>query len=132
MTFIDTNVLVYAADGAPLLDQARAAVARVAADGAITIGRQVLREYLSVVTRQQICGKPLTLAQAVATPRRSFGGSRVSRMARWSGTARHVEPPLSLRGPQAHNVIIVATIPAHGERRLDFGRFARLIEVVAP
>ena len=65
MTFIDTNVLAYAAaDGAPLLDRARAALARAAADGAVTISRQVLREYLSVMTRQQIWGKPLTLAQA--------------------------------------------------------------------
>jgi predicted nucleic acid-binding protein len=67
VTFIDTNVLAYAAaDGAPLLDRARAALARAAADGAVTISRQVLREYLSVMTRQQIWGKPLTLAQAIA------------------------------------------------------------------
>jgi len=63
VTFVDTNVLVYAAAvGAPLLDRARAALAQAAADGAVAISRQVLREYLSVMTRQQTWGKPLTLS----------------------------------------------------------------------
>ena len=63
MTFIDTNVLVYAAaGGAPLFDRARAALTQASADGPVTISRQVLREYLSVMTRQQTWGKPLTLS----------------------------------------------------------------------
>ena len=63
MTFIDTNVLIYAAAGrAPRFDQARPALTHAAADGPVTISRQVLREYLSVMTRQQTWGKPLTLS----------------------------------------------------------------------
>jgi predicted nucleic acid-binding protein len=56
LTFIDTNVLVYAAaDGAPLLDRARAALARTLAEGRATISRQILREYVSVMmTRPQV------------------------------------------------------------------------------
>jgi len=52
VTFIDTNVVIYAAaGGAPLFDRARAALTEAAADGPVTISRQVLREYLSVMTR---------------------------------------------------------------------------------
>jgi len=87
VTFIDTNVLVYAAaDGAPVLDRARAALARAAADGAVMISRQILREYLSVMTRQQIWGSRSASPRRSPTPRRSFGSSPFSRMAHWSGT----------------------------------------------
>jgi hypothetical protein len=63
VTFNHTNVLVLAAaGGAPPFDRARAALTQAAADGPVTISRQVLREYLSVMTRQQTWGKPLTLS----------------------------------------------------------------------
>jgi predicted nucleic acid-binding protein len=53
VTFIDTNVLILAAaGGVPLFDRSRAALTQAAADGLVTISRQVLREYLSVMTRQ--------------------------------------------------------------------------------
>ena len=140
MTFIDTNVLVYAAvDGAPLLDRARAALARAAADGAVMISRQVLREYLSVVTRQQIWGKPLTLAQAVADTAafaRQFTVLEDGPLV-WDRLVM-LSRSYSFAGRQVHDANIVATMLAHGERRLltfngaDFRRFARLIEVVAP
>ena len=140
MTFIDTNVLVYAAaDGAPLLDRARAALARAAADGAVAISRQVLREYLSVVTRPQIWGKPLTLAQAVADTAafaRQFTVLEDGPLV-WDRLVM-LSRRYSFAGRQVHDANIVATMLAHGERRLltfngaDFRRFARLIEVVAP
>ena len=138
MTFIDTNVLVYAAvDGAPLLDRARAALARTAADGAVVISRQVLREYLSVMTRQQIWGKPLSLAQAVADTAgfvRQFTVLEDGPLV-WDRLVM-LSRRYSFAGRQVHDANIVATMLAHGERRIltfngaDFRRFARLIEVV--
>jgi predicted nucleic acid-binding protein len=140
VTFIDTNVLAYAAaDGAPLLDRARAALARAAADGAVTISRQVLREYLSVMTRQQIWGKPLTLAQAIADTAafvRQFTVLEAGPLV-WDRLVM-LSRRYSFAGRQVHDANIVATMLAHGDRRLltfngaDFRRFARLIEVVAP
>ena len=139
MTFIDTNVLVYAAaDGAPLLDRARAAVARAAADGPVAISRQVLREYLSVMTRQQIWGKPLSLAQAVSDTAgfvRQFTVLEDGPLV-WDRLIM-LSRRYSFAGRQVHDANIVATMLAHGERRIltvngaDFRRFARLIEVVA-
>jgi predicted nucleic acid-binding protein len=67
VSFIDTNVLVYAtATSAPFRDQSRAALSRLAASEPLAVGRQILREYIAVMTRQQAWGKPLTLAEATA------------------------------------------------------------------
>jgi predicted nucleic acid-binding protein len=139
VTFVDTNVLVHAtADGAPFLDRARAALAGIAAEGPITISRQVLREYLSVMTRPQLWGKPLAVAQAAADTAgfiRKFtvleDGPSVWDELMLSGNH-------SFAGRQVHDANIVATMLAHGERRIltfndaDFRRFASLIEVVTP
>jgi predicted nucleic acid-binding protein len=138
VTFVDTNVLVYAAvDRAPLLDRARAALAQAAADGAVTISRQVLREYLSVMTRQQFWGKPLTLARAVTDTAefiRQFAVLEDSPLV-WDRLIM-LSRRYSFAGRQVHDANIVATMLAHGERRIltfngpDFRRFGRLIEVV--
>jgi predicted nucleic acid-binding protein len=139
VTFIDTNVLVYAAaGGAPLFDRARAALAQAAADGPVTISRQVLREYLLVITWQQTWGKPLALSQAVTDTAgfvRQFtvleDGPSV-----WEQLIM-LSRRYSFSGRQVHDANIVTTMLAHGERRLltlnvaDFRRFARLIEVLA-
>jgi len=120
VTFIDTNVLVYAAaDGAPVLDRARAALARAAADGAVTISRQILREYLSVMTRQQIWGKPLSLAQPVADTAafvREFTVLEDGPLV-WDRLVM-LSRRYSFAGRQVHDANIVATMLAHGERRL--------------
>jgi predicted nucleic acid-binding protein len=45
MSFVDTNVLVYAtARGAPFRDRARAALARLAIGEPLSVSRQILRE----------------------------------------------------------------------------------------
>ena len=139
MTFIDTNVLVYAAaDGAPVLDRAR----RFGASSGRRRGYDQpadLREYLSVMTRQQIWGKPLSLAQAVADTAafvREFTVLEDGPLV-WDRLVM-LSRRYSFAGRQVHDANIVATMLAHGERRLltfngaDFRRFARLIEVVAP
>ena len=140
MTFIDTNVLVYAAaDGAPLLDRARAALERAVADGPVTISRQILREYISVMTRQQIWGKPLTLERAVADTAeftQQFSVLEDGPLV-WDRFVI-LSWRYSFAGRQVHDANIVATMLAHSEPRLltfngaDFRRFGRLIEVVAP
>ena len=140
MTFIDTNVLVYAATGgSPFERRSREAVARAAADGAVSVSRQILREYLAVMTRQQTWGKPLSI-QAAVTDTALFSQrftvledgppvwDRLMQLAR-----RH-----PFGGRQVHDANIVATMLAHGERRLltfndaDFRRFADAIEIVVP
>lgn len=140
MSFVDTNILVYAAArGAPLHERARNALARLTVSEPLSISRQILREYIAVMTRPQIWGKPLTLAEAT-TDTTAFlqrftvleDGPEV-----WDQLielTRHC----SFGGRQVHDANVVATMLAYGERRLltvnetDFARFAPLIEVVAP
>jgi predicted nucleic acid-binding protein len=140
LTFLDTNLLVYAAaDGAPLRERARAALAGAARDGPLTISRQVLREYLAMMTRQQIWGKPLDLAQATAdaaTFARLFTVLEDGPVV-WNELMA-LSRNHSFAGRQVHDANIVATMLAHGERRLltfndaDFRRFSGPIDVVAP
>jgi predicted nucleic acid-binding protein len=66
VSFVDTNVLVYAAArDAPFRDRARTAFAGVGGEP-LSLSRQILREYIAVMTRQQTWGKPLTLTEATA------------------------------------------------------------------
>ncbi len=66
MSFVDTNVLVYAtATSAPFRDRARAALVRLAADEQLSVSRQILREYVAVMTRPQTWGRALSLAEAM-------------------------------------------------------------------
>lgn len=140
MTFIDTNVLVHAAaEGAPFLDRARAALARTAADGPVTISRQILREYISVMTRPQVWGKPLTLPQAIADTAGFIRRFNVldDDPSVWDQLVA-LSRDHSFAGRQVHDANIVATMLAHGERRIltfndaDFRRFADLIEILSP
>ena len=138
MSFIDTNVLVYAtAEGAPFQTKARAALVGLPPDGKLTISRQVLRECLAVMTRPQNWGKPLRLTEAMTdaiTFAQRFDvledGPAVWHQ--FAELSRHY----SFAGRQVHDANIVATMLAHAEHRLltfntaDFQRFGALIEVV--
>ena len=67
MSFVDTNVLVYAAArSAPFRDRVRTALIRLAAGERLSLSRQILREYIAVMTREQIWARALTLTEAVA------------------------------------------------------------------
>jgi predicted nucleic acid-binding protein len=138
VSFIDTNVLIYAtAEGAPFQDKARAALVGLATTETLTISRQVLREYLAAMTRPQTWAKPLSMTEAMADAvafANRFGiledGPEVwDRLSELSG--QHV-----FAGRQVHDANIVATMMAHGERRLltfntgDFRRFAAVIDLV--
>ena len=140
MSFVDTNVLVYStATGAPFQDRARAALARPAADEPVCLSRQILREYLAVMIRQQAWGRALSLKEAIADTSLFIQRFTVledgplvwDKLVELCGR-------FAFGGRQVHDANIVATMLAHGERRLltfnsaDFQRFAPLIEVVVP
>ena len=137
--FIDTNVFVparniQAAAGA----QARSALAQAQESGEVLrISRQVMREYLSATTRPQSWSSPLSMADAlndVAWLEASFeileDGPPVTEML--VDLCREVP----VAGKQIHDANIVATMLAHGERRLmtfnaaDFRRYGERIELV--
>lgn len=140
MSVVDTNVLVYSvASQAPDHGRARAALARLTAEGPVAVTRQVLREYLAATTRTQSWSRAFTLAEATADT-----DAFASRFA-----VLEDGPPVwnelmtltrrfAFAGKQVHDANIVATMLAHGETRLltfnagDFRRFAGLIELVAP
>ena len=109
------------------------------ADEPLFISRQILREYLAAMTRQQVWGKALSLAEAIAD----------TLVFAQRFTVLEDGPPVwaqlvelgsrySFGGRQVHDANIVATMLAHGERRLltfngsDFQRFNDVIEIVVP
>ena len=141
MVFIDTNVIVYARFvDAPWHDSARGSLERAAANGEVRrISRQVLREYLATSTRPQAWAGSLSMAEALADVERlrdTFDvledGPQVTEQL--LDLCRAV--PVS--GKQVHDANIVATMLAHGERRLltfndaDFRRYGSRVELVAP
>ena len=137
--FIDTNVLVIARiPDAPDHRAARASLERAFRDPEpLRISRQVIREYLAVVTRPQTWPVGITRDEAlddVSRLTRSFeileDGPLVTETL--VGLCREV----AVGGRQIHDANIVATMLAHGERRLltfngaDFRRYGDRIELV--
>jgi predicted nucleic acid-binding protein len=105
----------------------------------LCLSRQILREYLSVVTRPQLLLKPVPMAQAIADVEGFAAdfelledgpevGERLLELCRF----------VPIAGRQVHDANIVATMLAHGENRLltmnrsDFRRFEPRIELVEP
>ena len=140
MSFVDTNVLVYAtATSAPFRDRARAALVRLAADEQLSVSRQILREYVAVMTRPQTWGRALSLAEAMtdaAVFERRFTVLEDGQLV-WD-QLMDLSRLYSFGGRQVHDANVVATMLAHDERRLltfneaDFRRFTPLIEVITP
>jgi predicted nucleic acid-binding protein len=57
VSFVDTNVLVYAtARSAPFRDRSPAALARLAGTEPLPVRRQILREYIALMTLHQAWG----------------------------------------------------------------------------
>ncbi len=138
--FVDTNVLVKARIlEAPEHEVARASLERAFEEPEpLRISRQVLREYLAVVTRPQTWLAPIPLEIAlddverlVATYEILEDGAVVTD--RLVSLCREV----SVGGRQIHDANIVATMLAYGERRLltfnpsDFRRYGSRIELVS-
>ena len=137
--FVDTNVLINARFiEASDYDVANEMLERALRDGEpIKISRQILREYLAAVTRPQPWTIVVTLEEAlddVNTLIERFeileDGPLVTHTL--IGLCREVPAG----GRQIHDANIVATMLAHGERRLltfntsDFRRYGDRIELI--
>lgn len=137
--FIDTNILVSARSVDNPHHDAAVSLLEHAFRGRepLRISRQIIREYLAVVTRPQTWMAPLTPDEAIDDVSRMFRDFEILE----DGQAVTDQLLALLReipagGRQIHDANIVATMLAHGERRLltfntaDFRRYADLIELV--
>lgn len=137
--FIDTNVLVYSR----ILEAPNHGVARASLERAfrspepLRISRQVIREYLAVVTRPQVWTVAMTREEALEDVSRlmdSFEVLEDGPMVMDSLMTLCREVPVG--GRQIHDANIVATMLAHGERRLltfnveDFLRYGDRIVLI--
>ncbi len=139
--FVDTNILVYATRRASSFHVAsRKALAEAwRTEPSLCLSRQVIREYLAVVTRPQPGIVPFTMAKAIK--RVELFSSAIAILEDGPAvTAALLDlcRDLPVGGRQVHDANIVATMLAHGERRLltfndgDFIRFVPRIEIVWP
>lgn len=139
--FIDTNVLVRARFAvAPDHAFARARLRdAVSAVDRPRISRQVVREYLAVVTRPQTWAAPLAMPDALRDV--SWFGSAFDVLEDGPEVTRILitlcrEIPVA--GRQIHDANIVATMLAHGEGRLltfdrdDFWRYGDRVALLDP
>ena len=137
--FIDTNILVKSRIlEAPDHDIARARLERAFRNQEpMRISRQVLREYLSVVTRPQSWPIPITREDALDDVKRLMDAFEILE----DGpvvTDLLIElcREVSVGGRQIHDANIVATMLAYGEGKLmtfntaDFRRYGDRIELV--
>ena len=137
--FFDTNVLVRARfEAAPGHELARRRMSEAGESREpLRISRQVLREYLATVTRRQDWSPPIPMDEALehaATLEAEFDILEDGRAVTNALMALCREVPVA--GKQIHDANIVATMLAHGERRLltfdarGFGRYEGRIELV--
>ena len=137
--FIDTNVLVMSRiPGAPDHDAVRESLERAfRAPEPLRISRQVIREYLSVVTRPQTWPVAITREEALDDVSRLIGSFEILEdgpVVTESLVALCREVPVG--GRQVHDANIVATMLAHEEHRLltfntaDFQRYGDRIELL--
>ena len=137
--FVDTNVLVYARIlEAPYHEEARDNLERALAEPEpLRISRQILREYLAVVTRPQTWPVVMDREEALDDVERLMDTFEVLEDGpvvtdRLVSLCREVP----VGGRQFHDANIVATMLAHGERRLltfnavDFQRYGDRIELL--
>ena len=136
--FVDTNVLVYATrPSSGMQRQASKALQDLEDGGAeLCISRQIIREYLATVTRPQAASVPLAPAVAVGDAKRFAeiytileDGPAIT------DALLDVVARFATGGRQIHDANIVATMLAHGVRRLltfntaDFARFGGMIDL---
>ena len=137
--FIDTNVLVKSRiPNAPDHDVARISLDRAFRDPEpLRISRQVIREYLAVVTRPQTWPVGITREDALDNVSRLIGSFEMLEDGPVvTESLMSLCREVSVGGRQIHDANIVATMLAHGEHRLltfnasDFRRFGDRIELV--
>ena len=130
--FVDTNVLVYSRiQESPNHRAAKAGLERaIRDDEPMRISRQIVREYLAVVTRPATWAIPITLTEALGDVGRLMGMFEILEdgpaVTQSLVTLCHQVP---VAGALIHDANIVATMLTHGERRLltfnqsDFRRY---------
>ncbi len=137
--FVDTNVLVYARfNTAPYHQIARDTLQLAAGESdTLKISRQVIREYLAVITRPQPWSKPIPSRQASHDVIRLFASFEIPENGpNVTNTLIEICRETPVGGRQIHDANIVATMLAHGENRLltfnttDFQRFANHVQIV--
>ena len=137
--FVDTNVLVNSRiPGAPHHDAARAGLERAFRDTEpLRVSRQVIREYLAVVTRPQTWPVAITREEALEDVSRLIRSFQILEDGP-AVTELLVElcRDIPAGGRQIHDANIVATMLARGEGRLltfntaDFRRYSERIQLV--
>ena len=102
------------------------------------ISRQIVREYLAVVTRPQDWADPLTADEAVSDVNRMLNTYQILEDGPTvTSTLLALLQDTAVGGRQIHDANIVATMLAYGERRLltfntaDFRRFGDRIELIS-
>lgn len=139
--FVDTNVLVYASRmKSPFHPRATASLQRASDDGApLWISRQIIREYLAVVTRPQPTEPALSIAEASADVERFLADLNVAEDGPdVTRTLLQLLAQFPSGGRLVHDVNIVSTMLAHGITRLltfneaDFRRFESVIDIAVP
>lgn len=137
--FLDTNVLVYAnVASAPLHAEALRSVMHYWENGnPLWVSRQVLREFIAVLTRPQTFS--VAHESAVATSRARFFEEMfhvADDTSSISANLFRLVEDLSVRGKEVHDTNIVATMLANHIGHLlthnvaDFQRFGQLINVI--
>lgn len=137
--FLDTNILVHAnVAESPRHHVALETVKQFSEAGVeIWISRQVLREFLAVLTRPQVFLKPRPVSTITARVRQFETLFRIADE-NATVTARLLDllERTPVGGRQVHDANIVAAMLSHGVTRLvtentrDFKRFADLITVL--
>jgi predicted nucleic acid-binding protein len=137
--FLDTNVLVYATvPAAPLHTPAAAVLATAqAAGGELWISRQILREYLAVLSRPQTFTPPIAAHQLVNEVQAFQALFLIAdETAVVTANLLNLISTVPVSGKQVHDANVVATMQAYGIQRLlthntgDFARFGSLITVL--
>lgn len=136
--FLDTNVLVFAASlTAPLHRQARTEIQRLRSAGhPLWISRQVLREYLAVLSRPQTFSRAKPARELTGDIRYFLDHFEIAEESS-TVTARLLDlvEEKEVGGKQIHDANIVATMLAFGipalltDNGADFARYADLIQV---
>ena len=136
--FVDTNVLVFARAANAPNHEAALAVMAASRGEPFRVSRQVLREYLAVVTRPQTWASPLPMLDALRDIRRFTAAFEVLEDSQAvTDMLAMLCRDVRVAGNQVHDANIVATMLTHGERRLatfnvkDFRRYGQRVELVS-
>ena len=137
--FLDTNILVYAnVDESPFHQMALQAIqTRYEAGVEMWVSRQVLREYLTTLTRPQVFANPRPVAITIERVRFFQTQFRIAEDSlQVTERLLTLMEQVAIGGRQVHDANIVATMQAYGISQLlthnvaDFNRYQEFITVL--